>query len=201
MGLLNLARTKYGIREIKKKQLKEYNICGIPTSPAHLVLISEMLKTNTSLQKLEFETEEVYQIGDAYKDLGDALRVNTTLTELRIVHHPRATTEQEQMLIDSIAVNKGLRLVLIDDMSEEGHEAMAKVMPNASERYGRISYTRDIDHTQSVAGRETAGPSGQSKRSAGGEGGGDQGEGGGGDRAGKRAAVGNDGTGNVVGGK
>jgi hypothetical protein len=159
----DLARAKYGIWEIKTKQLKEYDICGMPTFSDDLVLISEMLKTNTSLQTLRFETEECCDIGGAFKDLGEALRVNTTLTELDIYHHPEAPA-QHQVLADSIAVNKGLKLLKIDDISDEGHEAMLRVMPlNGDDCRG--VYRRDIQPAQSGAAKAAASPSRPNKRS------------------------------------
>ena len=111
---------RVAVKAINEKQLKEYNVCGLPVSPCGLSLIAESLQTNTSLQKLELESEECYQIGEAYQALGDALRVNTTLTELRIVHHPQATPAQELALINGIAVNQGLKVVRVDDMREAG---------------------------------------------------------------------------------
>jgi hypothetical protein len=179
----DFARTKYGIREIKTRQLKEYNICGVPTFASDLVLISKMLTTNTSLQKLRFETEECCDIGSAFKDLGEALRVNTTLTELDIYHHPEATPAQHQILADSIAVNKGLKLLKIDDISDEGHAAMLRVMPlNGVDSYG--VYRRDLPPVQSGAGKSAASPSRPNKRSI------EEAIGGGGDSAGKKAAGG-----------
>ena len=121
---------RVAVKVINEKQLKEYNVCGLPVSPCGLSLIAESLQTNTSLQKLELESEECYQIGEAYQALGDALRVNTTLTELRIVHHPQATPAQELALINGIAVNQGLKVVRVDDMSEAGKRALAEVMQN-----------------------------------------------------------------------
>jgi hypothetical protein len=121
---------RVAVKAINEKQLKEYNVCGLPVSPCGLSLIAESLQTNTSLQKLELESEECYQIGEAYQALGDALRVNTTLTELRIVHHPQATPAQELALINGIAVNQGLKVVRVDDMSEAGKRALAEVMQN-----------------------------------------------------------------------
>jgi hypothetical protein len=121
---------RVAVKVINEKQLKEYNVCGLPVSPCGLSLIAELLQTNTSLQKLELESEECYQIGEAYQALGDALRVNTTLTELHIVHHPQATPAQELALINGIAVNQGLKVVRVDDMSQAGKCALAEVMQN-----------------------------------------------------------------------
>ena len=60
--------------------------------------------------------------------MGDALRENTSLRELSIVHHPQATAAQERILIDAVAANKSLRKVCIDDMSQEGKILLSKVM-------------------------------------------------------------------------
>jgi hypothetical protein len=119
---------KYAAKAIAVLQLTEYNVQGLPVSPQGLRLLAECLRTNTSLLKLQLESEECYKIGEAYKDLGDALRENTSLRELSIVHHPQATAAQERILIDAVAANKSLRKVCIDDMSQEGKILLSKVM-------------------------------------------------------------------------
>ena len=115
----------YAARAIQVMRLTEYNVQGMPVPPEGLRLLAECLRTNTSLRKLELESEECYQIGEAYKDLGDALRVNTALTELRIVHHPQATPAQEMDLIDAITANTTLTTLRLDhhlsqDLSAKG---------------------------------------------------------------------------------
>jgi hypothetical protein len=120
----------YAARAIQVMKLTEYNVMGMPVSPGGLRLLAECLHTNSPLQKLQLESEECYQIGEAYKALGDALRVNTTLTELRIVHHPQATPAQEKDLIDAIAMNETLKVVILDELSEEGERALAGAMRN-----------------------------------------------------------------------